>query len=211
MTLASDTAKRGARRGFRGKIQQPSVMAAKPSNPQLARKSSKALQATSQSNGMISLKGLLAAQKFTRGLKERTALKLASNRGTGARLRKRVTIIDDQVPDTSSKPKEKFSSTLVDKLMQEYLRSKLEKVSYDPTLCTKLTRDLSEEIKDMVKKSTPPRYKLVCVVTLGKKANEDAVVASRCLWDSHADNFTSYTYQNRTLFCIATVFAVYSE
>ncbi|KAK1165221.1 tctex1 domain-containing protein 1-like [Acipenser oxyrinchus oxyrinchus] len=199
-----------ARRGFRGKMQQSSVMAAKPSNPELARKSSKALQATSQSNGMISLRGLLAAQKFTRGLKELTALKLASNRGTGA-LRKRVTIIDDQVPDTSSKPKEKFSSTLVDKLIQEFLLSKLEKVSYDPTLCTKLTRDVSKEIKDMVKKSTPSRYKLVCVVTLGKKANEDAVVASRCLWDSHADNFTSYTYQNRTLFCIATVFAVYSE
>ncbi|RXM98585.1 Tctex1 domain-containing protein 1 [Acipenser ruthenus] len=160
---------------------------------------------------MISLRGLLAAQKFTRGLKEHTALKLASNTGTGAHLHKRVTIIDDQVPDTSSKPKEKFSSTLVDKLMQEFLLSKLEKVSYDPTLCTKLTRDLSEEIKDMVKKSTPPQYKLVCVVTLGKKANEDAVAASRCLWDSHTDNFTSYTYQNRTLFCIATVFAVYSE
>ncbi|XP_028667058.1 dynein light chain Tctex-type 4-like [Erpetoichthys calabaricus] len=190
---------------------QAATNPATSSSDQMPRRSSRAVQSRPEDTGTISLKGLIAAQRFTKGLKERTALKLAAKLGPGARLRKPVTIIYDQVPSTSSKPKEKFSCAGVDELMKNYLVSRLEKVSYDPLVSTRLAQDLSDDIKRMVKKITPPRYKLVCVVTVGKKEKEAAVVASRCLWDTHADSFTSYTYENQSLFCVATIFAVYFE
>ncbi|MBN3302362.1 TC1D1 protein, partial [Amia calva] len=116
-----------------------------------------------------------------------------------------------QVPDTSSRPQEKFSCAQAQQLVKGLLWSKLEGVSYEAKLCTRLTQQLSEELKGLVKTVCPPRYKMVCVVTLGKKAREDILVASRCLWDPHADSYTSFTYESTTLFCVATVFAVYCE
>uniref|UniRef100_H3A9U4 Tctex1 domain containing 1 n=1 Tax=Latimeria chalumnae TaxID=7897 RepID=H3A9U4_LATCH len=116
-----------------------------------------------------------------------------------------------KVPLWSAKPKERFPYAKADKLMREYLPVKLANVSYDPASCSNITRDLSEEIKAMVKKVTPPRYKLICNVTIGKKDNEDLVVASRCLWDPYADNFVSQSYENHTLFCVVMVYAVYFE
>uniref|UniRef100_W5NMI0 Tctex1 domain containing 1 n=2 Tax=Lepisosteus oculatus TaxID=7918 RepID=W5NMI0_LEPOC len=115
------------------------------------------------------------------------------------------------VPSTSSRPQEKFSCAKVQQLVKSFLASRLEGVSYEAGPCTGLAQELSEEVRGLVRAVCPRRYKLVCVVTVGKKAREDAVVASRCLWDPHSDSFASCTYENPTLFCVVTVFAVYCE
>ncbi|XP_030062560.1 uncharacterized protein LOC115472420 [Microcaecilia unicolor] len=157
----------------------------------------------------FSLTGLLAAQKFTRELKNRATLR----KRPSLRISRHppVTIINDQAPDSSAKPKEKFSCSKAEKLIKGYLPAKLAHISYDPIGCASLTTVLCEEIKSMIKKVTPARYKLICNVTIGSNNNDDIVVTSQCLWDPYSDNFTSCSYKNHTLFCVVSVYAVYLE
>ncbi|XP_078529571.1 dynein light chain Tctex-type protein 2B-like [Lissotriton helveticus] len=154
----------------------------------------------------FSLKGLLAAKRLTKELKIR-----ATRPRLRIHHRKPVTIINDQVPVGSAIPKEKFPCAEVKRLIGEYLPSRLSAVSYDPATCATLTTQLCDAIKNMVKQATPPRYKLICSVTIGSNDSEDIMVTSQCLWDPHSDNFTSCSYVNKTMFCVVAVYAVYVE
>ncbi|XP_067828942.1 dynein light chain Tctex-type 5-like [Heptranchias perlo] len=153
----------------------------------------------------FSFKGLLVARRLTKNLKERTALKIAAKKPAVTK------IINEQVLPFSSKPPEKFCTFPVQKFLEEYVPDKLKSVSYSPALAGRLAKEMSEEIKEFAKGALPPRYKLVCVVTVGERSNEDVLLTSRALWDSYADTFASHGYENSTVFCAASIFAVYCE
>ena len=55
------------------------------------------------------------------------------------------------------------------------------------------------------------RYKLVCTMLLGPKFGQGMQTASRCAWDENRDSFTSVTYENKSLFAVATVYGLYAE
>jgi len=55
------------------------------------------------------------------------------------------------------------------------------------------------------------RYKYVVVVNVGPTVNAELLVASRCLWNPDADTFASSSFDNRSIFAVVTVFAVYRE
>ncbi|XP_048377685.1 dynein light chain Tctex-type 5-like [Stegostoma tigrinum] len=149
--------------------------------------------------------GIVVARRLTKNLKERTALKRAAKVSTVTK------IVNDQVPPFSSNPPEKFCTSRVQVFLEEYLPDKLRDIAYGPALASQLSKEMSNEIKEFAKGILPPRYKLVCMVTLGEKKNEDAVLTSQALWDSYADTFVSRCSENGTMFCVACVFAVYCE
>ncbi|KAG8436870.1 hypothetical protein GDO86_007816 [Hymenochirus boettgeri] len=157
----------------------------------------------------FSLKGLLAAQRLTRELKNRAALRRKS-RGRMQHSNP-ITIIREQVHVNSANPACKFPNGQVKELISEFLATKLKNVSYNPSICSILTKDLCEDIKRLVRRVTPPRYKLICSMAIGSKDQEDITVTSQCLWDSYSDNVTTCNYENRTMFCVALVYAVYFE
>ena len=49
------------------------------------------------------------------------------------------------------------------------------------------------------------------VVSVGPTANAELLVASRCLWNPDVDTFASCSVDERGIFAVATVFAVYRE
>ncbi|XP_067877209.1 dynein light chain Tctex-type protein 2B-like [Heterodontus francisci] len=149
--------------------------------------------------------GILVARRLTKNLKERTALKLA------AKIPAVTKIINEQVPPVSSNPQQRFSTSLVREFLEEYLPGKLRGVAYSPALAGRLSKEMSDEIKEFAKGRLPPRYKLVCIVTLGERSSENALVTSRALWDCYADTFVSHCYESGTMFCVASVFALYHE
>nr|DBA17960.1 TPA: hypothetical protein GDO54_016263 [Pyxicephalus adspersus] len=157
----------------------------------------------------ISLRGLLAAQRITLELKNRAALRRKSRSRTPNR--KPVTIINEQVPAGSANPPQRFPYAQVKELIQEFLMTRLRNVTYNPDTSGDLTKNLCEDIKKMVRRYTPPRYKLICNMAIGSKNQEDILMASQCLWDSYSDNITSCSYENSTMFCVVTVYAVYFE
>nr|XP_044995323.1 dynein light chain Tctex-type 5-like [Jaculus jaculus] len=157
----------------------------------------------------LSLRGLVAARRLTRELKNRTSLRSPSRpQGShGQPLR----LIQDQVPLWSARPEVKFPYARAEELIQAHLHSRLAGVVYHPAQCAHLATVLSAEIRELVKTVTPPRYKLVCCVSIGSKGQDDIVVSSQSLWDPHADSFAASHYVNPTLFCIALVHAIYVE
>ncbi|XP_063795704.1 dynein light chain Tctex-type protein 2B-like [Pseudophryne corroboree] len=157
----------------------------------------------------ISMKGLLAAQRITLQLKNRAVLRRKARARTPNR--KPITIINEQVPAASANPVQRFPYSQAKELIQEFLTAKLRNVTYDPSTSADLTKNLCEDIKKMVRRVTPPRYKLICNMAIGSKNREDILMTSQCLWDSYSDNVTSCSYQNATMFCVVSVYAVYFE
>ncbi|XP_062891872.1 dynein light chain Tctex-type 5-like [Mobula hypostoma] len=153
----------------------------------------------------FTISGLLIARRLTKNLKERTALKIAAKKPVVTK------IVNEKVPPFSSKPPQKFSTFPVQKFLEEYLPSKLNVISYDPDIASRLTVEMSNKIKEFAKGRLPPRYKLVCIVTVGERCQVDALLTSRALWDTNADTFVSHSYENRTMFCVASIFALYCE
>ncbi|XP_062412513.1 dynein light chain Tctex-type 4-like [Sardina pilchardus] len=186
---------------------------------------SRQVQVPSLDRRLISLKGLLTAQKFSKGLKylslwlysqERTAQKLAAKKGVRGPARKLIPIINDQVPTGCAQPKERFPVAHVSQLLHDFLASRLDGVAYAAGSCGPLSAGplalaLSEDLRALVRAICPPRYRLVCTVSLGPAGQEGLMMASRCLWDAHADTCISHTTQTAQIFCVASVFAVYRE
>ncbi|XP_060062215.1 dynein light chain Tctex-type 5-like [Erinaceus europaeus] len=157
----------------------------------------------------FSLQGLLAARRLTRELKNRTTSR------TPLRLQpsqpRPISTIQEQALLWSAQPKVKFPHLQAEELMQAHLPSRLAGVAYHPAQCAHLAVVLSAEIRDLVKAVTPPRYRLVCSVSIGSKGQDDVMVSSQSLWDPHADSFAASHYVSPTLFCVALVHAIYLE
>ncbi|XP_067893632.1 dynein light chain Tctex-type 5-like [Heterodontus francisci] len=163
-----------------------------------------------ETQAAISFRGLLAAQRISRNLKQLTMRRLHA-RNSESQGTKPTTIINPLVPTWSSKPKDHFPSAKAQKLIEEYLANNLTEMTYDSENCSHLIKEITEDIKIIVKKLTPPRYKLICYTTMGRRESEGMLVASRCLWDPYTDDFVAFTYQNDFLFCVVTVFTIYYE
>ncbi|KAM9312487.1 dynein light chain Tctex-type protein 2B-like [Gastrophryne carolinensis] len=151
--------------------------------------------------GSWSLTGLLAAQRMTKNLKERRAQKVA----------KKIEIIVPQPPSFASRPSQKVQSSSIRNILESYLPERIGDMKYDHTKVPSVVKAISEELRVQVKKVLPARYKLLCVVTLGERGQEDVAVVSRCLWDPYADNYVAHVYENSSVFCVAAVYTVFCE
>ena len=114
-------------------------------------------------------------------------------------------------PTYRMKPRVKFNPTVVENIMKEILESRLTGFHYTYKRCSLMSKILTEEIKERVKKLRYERYKIVCLVTIGEKKGQGMRLASRCAWDTSLDSQATYTWQHGHTFCTATVFALYHE
>lgn len=98
-------------------------------------------------------------------------------------------------------------------LINSYLSETLNNARYDPETCRELSCEMSETIKTRVKKAglLPPRYKCVVYVVLGEMKDQGVSVSSESAWDKTTDNYVAANFQNNSIFCAATMFAVYME
>ncbi|XP_046357059.1 dynein light chain Tctex-type 5-like [Haliotis rufescens] len=108
-------------------------------------------------------------------------------------------------------PKVKFTVVTVHKMLKEILDERLDGFKYNPKFCVTMTQVLTDEIKDRIKQMSWDRYKLVVLVILGERKDQDVMVTSRCAWDPKVDSYASYTFTNKTLFCTASAFGIYTE
>ncbi|XP_072259152.1 dynein light chain Tctex-type protein 2B-like [Pyxicephalus adspersus] len=148
-----------------------------------------------------SIAGLLVAQRMTRNLKERRAQKVV----------KKTEIIQPQPPSFASRPSEKVPLSSIKQILESYLPERMGDMKYDHTKAPSLVKQITEEVRAQVKKVLPARYKMLCLVTLGERAQEDIAIVSRCLWDPHADNYVAHVYENSSIFCVVAVYTVFCE
>ncbi|EDV23101.1 Tctex1 domain-containing protein 1-B [Trichoplax sp. H2] len=108
-------------------------------------------------------------------------------------------------------PDVRFPSAAIKSIVQDVLESYLQNESYDSEVCREMTKTVSEVIRSRVKDLNLRRYKLVSLVYIGQLTNQGVKLGSRCLWDPSNDNFSSHSYQNASLFAVATVYGIYLE
>lgn len=109
-------------------------------------------------------------------------------------------------------PDQKFLSGKAKAYMEDLLENKLKDLEYDDEKAKSLCLSLSEEIKGKVKENwLVSRYKLVCVVNIGKPFNQGLQITSRCLWNSAFDTFVTASFSTEKVFGMATVYAIFLE
>ena len=107
-------------------------------------------------------------------------------------------------------PDRKVDMTEVRKILRESFAF-LESESYDVNRCRNLSKNLSEYILYQLKILDYERYKFACIVNIGQNLGQDVRVVSRSLWNNQIDTYISESFQNKELFAVAMVFAVYHE
>ncbi|KAH9488280.1 Tctex1 domain-containing protein 1-B [Bulinus truncatus] len=109
-------------------------------------------------------------------------------------------------------PSEKFQPSKARKVMKEVLESYLSSEKYNTEICGNIVGQISDVIKGRVKDlGFSPRYKFVCVVTIGQYRNQGIAVASRSVWNPETDNFATASFKSGDLFAVANMFATYFE
>ena len=108
-------------------------------------------------------------------------------------------------------PNVAFPENKIKEVVEKILSRELSNTQYDAENCREMTARISDIIKREIKDLDLDRYKLVCIVHIGQRGNQEIKVGSRCLWDVRLDTYISAEYQNTSLFAIATVFGIYFE
>lgn len=110
-------------------------------------------------------------------------------------------------------PEQAFPVGKVKEIAQDILESHLKGLPYDKDECTKLSKTLTDTIKQHVKALGNPRYKIVVVVAIGQVMDSVPSVCftSRCIWNDKMDNFIETSYKNKKLYAVALVYGVYVD
>lgn len=120
-------------------------------------------------------------------------------------------------------PHRKFDFSRAQRLLQLELNRRCARISktlhYDPKQCLDLVRDLSQQLRRVIKPdiSNNIRYKIIVLVTIvqitpDRQIHQSMVIVSRCLWNRETDG--SITVQAKLgydMLAIATAFAVYTD
>lgn len=109
-------------------------------------------------------------------------------------------------------PDQKFLSGKTKAYIEEILAKKLQDMEYNDEKAKSMCSALSEEIKAKVKENwLVRRYKLVCLVNIGKPMGQGMRITSRCLWNPAYDTFVTASYATEKIFGQVCVYAVYLE
>ena len=96
-------------------------------------------------------------------------------------------------------------------IIEDVLESKLKDEEYDVNSSRQFCLSLTEVIKQRVKELNYARFKVVVTVNIGQLSGQGFRLGSRCLWEPKYDTFAEGSFQNKSLFAVATVFMVYYE
>lgn len=154
-----------------------------------------------------SLANVMLARKFGK----RLSTKVQDRRTLGTIASSSAAGFYEKEPSYRMEPSKVFSAFAAEKLIKDVLHTRLAECKYSAKLCSNMTKIISDEIKDKVKGLGYDRYKIICVVVLCQKSEQEAVCSSRCIMDKKNDTFATYTLKNQSLVCNATVYALYRE
>mmetsp|Transcript_16502 Transcript_16502/g.14406 ORF Transcript_16502/g.14406 Transcript_16502/m.14406 type:complete len:128 (-) Transcript_16502:76-459(-) len=110
-------------------------------------------------------------------------------------------------------PKEdyRFFPSKVKEKIKEVIDEQMKSKEYDHQEAEKLSMDISNKIREVVRDLQIPSYKIAVQTVIGELGGQGVRIASKSLWDDKNDNWASYTFSNHSLFCTGMVFGIYYE
>lgn len=95
-------------------------------------------------------------------------------------------------------------------IMRSIISSQLSNYEYTADTCSVKSKEISDDIKNTLKKQYGNKYKIVVQVVIGEKKGEGIRMACRCLWDKYMDHLTKVEYNLKNdIFALATAFVFY--
>lgn len=70
-------------------------------------------------------------------------------------------------------------------------------------------KEIADEIKYEIKQKNFARYKLLVHCVIGENKGAGLNLANRCFWDGNTDAFAKETFENKSLFAVATCYGIY--
>ncbi|KAL5287759.1 hypothetical protein ACFFRR_008561 [Megaselia abdita] len=119
----------------------------------------------------------------------------------------------DEAPQSyQMRPKlhEMFKTSKIKDLLQNILSATLKGKNYSSGDAATWTKTISDQVNQALKDLTMTRYKHVVQVVIGQQIGSGYKYAACCRWDACCDSQTSEVFSNASLFCVCTVFGVYS-
>lgn len=108
-------------------------------------------------------------------------------------------------------PVRKFQPHVVKKKGQEILDKAFGDLTYDHDQFREVTDKVSNDIMAFLKEQSFDRYRYVVRVVAGEKKGQTVKIVGRALWDKEKDNYLTVTYENRHLYAVGMVYALYFE
>jgi len=107
-------------------------------------------------------------------------------------------------------PISRFNVERVKVVVSEVLDGRLKNKVYKAKESSQLVKEMSSELLVKVAEMEFDNYKIMVQVTIGELQGQGCHIGSRGLWDNENDNYASVSFQNESLYCVATVFGCYS-
>lgn len=108
-------------------------------------------------------------------------------------------------------PEKRFKPSKYEAFVKELLTKELGEKTYDHDQSKEWSMALCDTIKENIKETTNPRYKIAVQIHIGAMEGQGMFASSRCLWNKNVDNYVSCSYYNNSLYAVAVVFACYYE
>ncbi|KAK5847471.1 hypothetical protein PBY51_016594 [Eleginops maclovinus] len=100
-----------------------------------------------------------------------------------------------------------FHSEEADSIVKECIESVVGNDDYSQSLVNKWTAGIVERcLTQLVKQGKPYKYIVTCAVM--QKTGAGLHTANSCYWDTTMDGSSTVRWENRTMYCVVSVFAV---
>ncbi|CAN9498401.1 unnamed protein product [Ophioblennius macclurei] len=100
-----------------------------------------------------------------------------------------------------------FSSDEADAIVKECIEGVVGKDDYSQNHVNKWTASIVERcLTQLVKQGKPYKYIVTCAVM--QKTGAGLHTANSCYWDTTMDGSCTVRWENRTMYCVVSVFAV---
>lgn len=110
-----------------------------------------------------------------------------------------------------------YNLDVISNIMEKTIRTILEpdfkedEDRYIPTFSPELCQQFVVKLLEKIKKLDYSRYRLVCVVSIIQKKNQQVDYKMKLCWDPRMDNFIKYYYEGAHFYIIGVVFLVYKD
>ncbi|XP_015183553.1 PREDICTED: tctex1 domain-containing protein 2-like [Polistes dominula] len=104
---------------------------------------------------------------------------------------------------------DKFKPLSAKEVIHNVLFDQLSTKTYNAQDAVQWTKNIADILKVKIKELQFKRYKYVVNVVLGEQHGAGIKMGTRCIWDTEADAYAFDSFVNDTIFCVATVYAVY--
>ncbi|XP_047347621.1 dynein light chain Tctex-type protein 2B-like [Vespa velutina] len=104
---------------------------------------------------------------------------------------------------------DKFKPLSAKEVIHNVLFDQLSTKTYNAQDAVQWTKDIADIIKEKIKELKFKRYKYIINVVLGEQHGAGIKMGTRCIWDAEADAYAFDSFINDTIFCVATVYAIY--